>query len=91
MTNQSRRPSRNLSRRERRSTGAQVYRSVPATPAPTLRRSYMAEPEPIDYAQEYRFIRKDLLRILLWATILIAGMIVLSFLPIADNLAGLFR
>jgi hypothetical protein len=51
----------------------------------------MAEPAPIDYAQEYRFIRKDLVRILVWATILIIGMVALSFLPIADNLAGLFR
>ncbi len=91
MTNQSRRPSRNLSRRERRGSGAQIYRDVPAAPATTYRRSYMAEPAPIDYAQEYRFIRKDLLRILLWASILIAAMVALSFLPIADNFAGLFQ
>ncbi len=90
MTNQSRRrPSRNVPRRERRTGAVQGYTPVSAS-TPTFRRSYMAEPAPVDYAAEYRFIRKDLLRILLWATVLIGAMVLLSFLPIADNFATLF-
>lgn len=90
MTNQSRRrPSRNLTRRERRAGAVQTYTPVP-TSTPTFRRSYMAEPAPVDYTTEYSYIRKDLLRILVWATILIAAMVLLSFLPIADNFAALF-
>jgi hypothetical protein len=42
----------------------------------------MVEPAPADYSTEYRHIRKDLFRILLWATVLIVGMVVLSFLPV---------
>lgn len=76
-----RRASKNLTRRERRSGVARSY-TVPAHVAAAPRRSYMAEPAPVDYSAEYRYIRKDLFRILLWATILIVGMIVLAFLPI---------
>ena len=83
MASQSRRrTTKNLSRRERRAGGAARSYSVPASVATGPRRSYMVEPEPVDYSVEYRNIRKDLFRILLWATVLIVGMIVLSFLPI---------
>jgi hypothetical protein len=82
MASQSRqRATKNLTRRERRSGVARSY-SVPAQVATVPRRSYMAEPAPVDYSAEYRYIRKDLFRILLWASILIVGMIVLAFLPI---------
>lgn len=85
MTNQSRRrPSGNLTRRERRAGVARSYTAPAAAAGPLPRRSYMAEPAPVDYQAEYRYIRKDLLRILLWATILIALMIVLSFLPLTN-------
>ncbi len=90
MTNQSRRrPSRNLTRRERRAGAVPTYTPVSAATG-TFRRSYMVEPAPVDYRTEYRYIRKDLLRILLWATVLIVAMVLLSFLPIADNFAGVF-
>ena len=89
MTNQSRRrPTRNLTRRERRSGAVQTY-ATPVAPTAPFRRSYMAEPAPVDYAAEYRFIRKDLIRILVWATVLIGLMVLLSFLPIADGFGQL--
>ncbi len=83
MASQSRRrTSKNLTRRERRGGGVARAYTAPA-PAPTsARRSYMVEPAPADYSTEYRHIRKDLFRILLWATVLIVGMVVLSFLPV---------
>jgi len=77
-----RRASKHLTRRERRTSGGARAYTVPAAPMPSVRRSYMAEPTPIDYSTEYRHIRKDLFRILLWSAILIGGMIVLAFLPI---------
>ena len=86
MTDQSRRrSSRNLSRRERRAAGIRPYHQpIPTRPQATAapRRSYMAEPAPIDYTSEYRWVRKDLLRILIWASLLIGAMIVLALLPI---------
>jgi len=48
-------------------------------PAYVPRRSYATEPAPTDYSAEYRFIRKDLVRILVWAGLLILGIIALSF------------
>ncbi len=82
MASQSRRrATKNLSRRERRAGGARSY-TVPTQAPVGPRRSYMAEPAPVDYSAEYRHVRKDLFRILLWATVLIVGMIVLAFLPI---------
>lgn len=90
MTNQSRRrPTRNLTRRERRSGTTQTYSVPTSAPTATFRRSYMPEPAPVDYATEYRFIRKDLIRILVWATVLIGLMVLLSFLPIADGFGQL--
>jgi len=76
-----RRATKNLTRRERRAGVARSY-TVPAQTAVGPRRSYMAEPAPMDYNTEYRYIRKDLFRILLWATVLIVAMVVLAFLPI---------
>lgn len=76
-----RRATKNLTRRERRSGVARSY-TVPTQATIGPRRSYMVEPAPVDYSAEYRYIRKDLFRILLWATVLIVGMIVLAFLPI---------
>ena len=83
MASQSRRRTpKNLSRRERRSAGVARTYTVPAQSTVGPRRSYMVEPTPVDYSAEYKYIRKDLFRILLWATILIVAMIVLAFLPI---------
>lgn len=83
MASQSRRrASKNLTRRERRTGGTARSYTVPAQAPATARRSYMVEPTPVDYSVEYRSIRKDLIRILLWASVLIIAMIVLSFLPI---------
>lgn len=78
-------PRRSPSRptRSQRRAGAPASRtySVPesrvATAAP--RRSFAPEPAPIDHTVEFGFIRKDLVRILLWAALIIAVMIVLSF------------
>jgi hypothetical protein len=84
MTNEGRRrASRSTTRRERRSGVTRTYTSTStpvAQPTATLRRSYMAEPTPMDYTQEYRFVRKDLLRILLWASILIGAMVIAAVL-----------
>jgi hypothetical protein len=92
MTNQpQRRSSRNMSRRERRTAGVvRPAASVAGTPRPAIapRRTFISEPAPLDYTTEYRFIRKDLVRILIWATILIAAMAALSFLPITELLVG---
>lgn len=76
---------KNMTRRERRTSGVRTYNvpsSTASTSAATPRRSYMAEPAPVDYSTEYYYVRKDLMRILLWATLLIVAIIVLSFLPI---------
>lgn len=71
------------SRRERRSISAPRSPAVPAAggTAP-VRRTYVSEPASIDYTVEYRFIRKDLLRILVWAGLLTVLMLALWFLPI---------
>ena len=80
-----RRAPKSMTRRERRSSGARTY-NTPSRPvsAPTAmpRRSYMAEPAPVDYTTEYYYVRKDLMRILIWATVLIVAIIGISFLPI---------
>lgn len=82
MTNESRRrASRNTTRRERRTGITRTYTTPAAVqPTATLRRSYMAEPVPVDYTQEYRWVRKDLLRILLWASVLIGAMVIAALL-----------
>lgn len=92
MSNYSRRSPKNMTRRQRREAGVRVYTAPSAATAATPRRSYMVEPAPLDYSREYRFIRKDLMRILLWAAVLVLAMIALSFLPVVDWLtqAGLF-
>ena len=83
MSDQSRRrATKNLTRRERRTGVVRTYPVAGPSATGAPRRSYMAEPAPIDYTTEYRYVRKDLLRILIWASLLIGGMIALSFLPI---------
>lgn len=88
MSNYSRRSPKNLSRRERRASGVRTY-NVPSAPTFSTgpRRSYMAEPAPFDYATEYRYVRKDLGRILLWAALILGAMLMLSFLPIVEWLS----
>ncbi len=83
MASQTRRSQSKVSRRERRSIGASRSYVAP-TPVGTapVRRSYISEPASVDYTTEYRFIRKDLLRILLWAGLLTILMIALWFLPV---------
>ena len=82
MPAQSRRTSTRPSRSQRR-TGVPTARTynVPvgrvASVAP--RRSFAGEPPPVDHTVEFGYIRKDLIRILLWAGLIIAIMIALSF------------
>lgn len=68
-------------------SGVQVYDTPAASTTSSgakiaPRRSYLAEPGPVDYSNEYRFIRHDLVRIFLWASVLIAVMFVLWLLPV---------
>ena len=82
MPAQPRRSSSRPSRAQRRA-GVQAARTytVPAgRVAPVApRRSFAAEPPPIDHSVEFGFVRKDLIRILLWAALIIAVMVVLAF------------
>jgi hypothetical protein len=87
MPAQSRRPASRSSRAQRRS-GAPVARTytVPerssATPSSSTyvpRRSFVSGPPPVDHAAEYKFIRKDLIRILVWAGLITALIIALAF------------
>lgn len=87
MPAQSRRPASRPSRAQRRS-GAPAARTytvperkvVPgATSTYVPRRSFVAGPPPLDHAAEYRFIRKDLIRILVWAGLITLLIIALSF------------
>lgn len=86
MPAQSRRPASRPSRAQRRS-GAPTARTytVPerkATPSASTyvpRRSFVAGPPPLDHAAEYKFIRKDLIRILVWAGLITILIIALSF------------
>ena len=82
MPAQSRRAASRPTRSQRRS-GVQASRTYNAPATSTIpvqpRRTFAAEPAPVDRAAEYGFIRKDLIRILLWATVLFAAMIALSF------------
>ena len=83
MASQGRRLHSKPSRRERRSTGVTRPRVASDTGTSTpVRRSYASEPAPVDYSEEYRYIRKDLLRILLWAGLITICIIVLWFLPV---------
>jgi hypothetical protein len=83
MSSQPRRAaSRKLTRRERRTQGVARTYNVQTGDSTTVRRSYMAEPQALDYAAEARWIRKDLLRLVVWATLLIVAMIAISFLPL---------
>ncbi len=83
MASQTRRSPSKASRRERRtSVASRAYvAQAPRGTVPT-RRSYLGEPAPVDYTTEYRFIRKDLLRILFWAGLLTIAMVTLWFLPV---------
>ncbi len=68
---------------ERATHSARTY-TVPERPAPAAstyvpRRSFAAGPPPLDHAAEYKFIRKDLIRILVWAGLITLIIIALSF------------
>ncbi len=83
MASQGRRLYPKASRRERRSTGVTRPRVAPGAGTSTpLQRSYASELTPVDYSEEYRYIRKDLLRILIWAGLITVVIIALWFLPI---------
>lgn len=84
-----RRAPRNMTRRERRTGGARTYRTPTVQTAAPQRRSYMAEPTPVDYTAEYGYVRHDLLRILIWATVLIALIVLLAVLNIPEYFARL--
>ena len=80
MPAQSRRPTNRPTRAQRRAgvPAARTYQ-VPAGRALPPRRSFAAEPAPVDHTEEFGFIRKDLTRIMLWAVVILAIMIVLAF------------
>ncbi|HSH77987.1 MAG TPA: hypothetical protein VLA19_05570 [Herpetosiphonaceae bacterium] len=82
MPAQTRRPAGRPSRSQRRA-GAQTARTYAVPPARTTpavpRRVYAAEPPPVDHSVEFRYIRKDLIRILIWAGLILATMVALSF------------
>jgi hypothetical protein len=83
MPAQSRRSASRPSRAQRRAgaSGTRAY-TVPERRATAYvpRRSFATEPPPLDHTAEFRFIRKDLIRILIWAGLIIATMIVLSYI-----------
>jgi hypothetical protein len=54
-------------------------RTAPAASTYVPRRSYAAGPPLLDHAAEYKFIRKDLIRILVWAGLITLMIIALSF------------
>jgi len=57
-------------------------RPAPAQPARAASRRRLASrsaPEPIDYTQDYRDVRRDLRWILLWTVLLLGAIIVLKF------------
>lgn len=82
MPAQSRRSSSRPSRAQRRA-GMQSTRTynVPAGRVSSVvpRRSFAPEPQPVDHTVEFGFIQRDLVRILLWAAVIIVAMIVLAF------------
>ncbi len=80
MPAQSRRPTNRPTRAQRRA-GVPTTRTypVPAGRALPPRRNFAAEPPPVDHTEEFSFIRKDLIRIMLWAAVILAIMIVLAF------------
>ena len=87
MPTASRRPASRPSRAQRRFTGTRtatrtytVPEAAPLSPTSAVgRRFYSAEPAPTDYRREFFFVRHDLIRIVLIAAVLIAGIIALSF------------
>ena len=76
-------PARTYNVPERAAPGARTYtvpeRTAPAASTYVPRRSYAAGPPPLDHAAEYKFIRKDLIRILVWAGLITLIIIALSF------------
>ena len=82
MPAQSRRSTSRPTRSQRRA-GVQTSRTYNAPTgkvAPVApRRSFAPEPQPIDHTVEFGYIRKDLIRILLWSALIIAVMVALSF------------
>jgi hypothetical protein len=80
MPAQSRRPTNRPTRSQRRAgvPAARTYQA-PAGRALPPRRSFATEPPPVDHTEEFTFIRKDLTRIMLWAVVILAIMIVLAF------------
>ncbi len=78
---QSRRSTNRPTRSQRRAgvQGSRTY-SVPAARAMPVppRRTYAAEPPPVDHSAEFAFIRKDLRRILIWSALILAAMIALA-------------
>ncbi len=84
MPAQSRRPANRPTRSQRRA-GVQTARTYnvpaarPVAPLPP-RRIFSVEPPPVDHTEEFGFIRRDLVRILIWSAAILAIMIVLFFL-----------
>ncbi|NJL06264.1 MAG: hypothetical protein HC911_15435 [Chloroflexaceae bacterium] len=67
------------SRRQRRRTPHQSQQQRRKQLQEQRLRQHAELHAPIDYSQDYAFIRHDLRRLTLWSAVLFAGMIALSF------------
>jgi hypothetical protein len=68
-----RQPVRSQQRREASSVGVATERLTVSRPARRM------GAEPIDYSQDYAWVRQDLIRILLWGGLLFVGMLAFYF------------
>jgi hypothetical protein len=64
---------------QRRAVERSSAAGVPTERIPASRASSRRVAEPIDYAQDYAYVRQDLLRILIWGGLLFAGMVAVAF------------
>jgi hypothetical protein len=79
MPPQPHRPSRRQSRRsQHRPAAGGGPKAAPARSSQS-RRFERPAPKPVDYSQDYAFVRRDLKRIAIWSSLLIVGMFVIYF------------
>ncbi|NJN67180.1 MAG: hypothetical protein HC884_10965 [Chloroflexaceae bacterium] len=76
MPPQPHRPSRRHSRRSQHHAAAGGGTKGQAAPSrsPQQRRFERPAPKPVDYSQDYAFVRRDLKRIAIWSSLLMVGM-----------------
>ncbi len=68
------------SRSERRRQALHAQRSPQRSQLRRTGRTAMPAPKPVDFSQDYAYVRRDLIRIALWSTLLFAGMIAMYFI-----------